>query len=165
MRPAAPTAAELALRAAIIDVQHRYALGIDTRNWELYRSVFAEQVRFDFTDWFGGAAEELAADEWVARICAGISGFDGTQHQISNHVVTPHGDGVTCLSYIVARHYLRIDETHHVQAVGGYYTNEFIIERGEWRIDQCRLSVLWTEGDRALFDIAAQHWAARGTHP
>lgn len=155
----------MALRAAITDVQHRYALGIDTRDWDLYRSVFVERVRFDFTAWHGGAAEELAADEWVARVRARLSGFDGTQHQMSNHIVTPHERGVTCLTYIIARHYLRIDGTHHVQAIGGYYTNELITERGEWRIAQCRLSVVWTEGDRALFDKAAQRWAARGTHP
>ena len=122
-------------------------------------------MRFDFTAWHGGLAEELAADEWVARVRARLSGFDSTQHQMSNHIVTPHERGVTCLTYIIARHYLRIDGTHHVQAIGRYYTNELITERGEWRIAQCRLSVLWTEGDRALFDIAAQCWVARGTHP
>lgn len=70
-------------------------------------------MRFDFTAWHGGAAEELAADEWVARVRARQSGFHGTQHQMSNHNVTPHERGVTCLTYIVACHCLLIDGAHH----------------------------------------------------
>ena len=114
----------MALRAAITDVQHRYALGIDTRDWDLYRSVFVERVRFDFTAWHGGAAEELAADEWVARARARQSGFHGTQHQMSNHNLTRTNAGRPSLTYIVARHYLLIDGAHHHdQAIGGYYTS------------------------------------------
>ena len=128
--------------------------------------MFAERVQFNFTAWHGGAAEELAAGELVARVRAWQSGFHGTQHQMSNHDLTPHERGVTCLTYIVARHYLLIDGAHHhAQATGGYYTNELIAEDGAWRIAACRLSGLWTKGDRALFDSAAQRWVTRGTHP
>ena len=50
--------------------------------------MFAERVQFDFSAWHGGAAEELAADDWVARVRACQSGFHGTQHQMSNHNLT-----------------------------------------------------------------------------
>ena len=81
--------------------------------------MFAERVQFDFTAWHGGAAEELAADDWVARVRARQSGFHGTQHQMSNHNLTRTNAGRPSLTYIVARHYLLIDGVHHVQAIGG----------------------------------------------
>jgi len=140
----------------VIDVQHDYAFGIDTRDWDRYRSVFADAVRFDFTSWYGGEPVTLPAQTWVERVRQRQSGFDGTQHQMSNHRVAFDEDGATCVTYMVARHYLRIDGAHHVQAIGGYYTNRLVdIEGKGWRIVQCALTVLWTQGDRNLFEVAA----------
>jgi hypothetical protein len=148
--------ADLPLQSDIIDVQHRYGLGIDIRDWRLYRSVFADRVLFDFTSWYGGEPRQMDADEWVARVAATQTGFDGTQHQMSNHRVAIDGERAECLTYVVARHYLRIGDDHHLQAIGGYYRNTLINEGGDhWRIDRCSLTVLWTQGDRELFDLAA----------
>jgi hypothetical protein len=151
---------ELARRGAVLDVQHDYGFGIDLRDWTLYRSVFAEEVHFDFTSWYGGAPFVLPADDWVDRVRARQSGFDGTQHQMTNPRVAFDADGATCVTYVVARHYLRIDDAHHVQAIGGYYTNRMVESADGWRIAQCRLTVLWTHGDRGLFDIAAARFSA-----
>lgn len=155
-------AEDLCRRAEVIDTQHRYAFGIDTRNWELYRSVFADVVHFDFTSWYGGEPSEIAADDWVRRVIARQSGFDGTQHQMSNHRVVLDGGQADCTTYIVARHYLRVDGEHHVQAIGGYYSNRLLDLGDRWVIDRCVLTVLWTQGDRKLFDLAAERWKLRG---
>ena len=40
-------------RAAISDVVNAYATGVDTRDWALYRSVFADEIAIDFTSWSG----------------------------------------------------------------------------------------------------------------
>jgi hypothetical protein len=149
------TADELCRRADVIDTQHRYAFGIDLRDWPLYRSVFTDRVQFDFTSWYGGDPFQMGADEWVSRVAARQSGFDATQHQMSNHAVLLQGDRAKCTTYVVARHYMRIDGEHHVQAIGGYYSNELIQLDTGWRIEVCRLTVLWTTGDRNLFARAA----------
>lgn len=153
--------AGLCSRAEIIDVQHRYALGIDRRDWTLYRSVFADRVRFDFTSWHGGEPEELSADAWVERVAARQSGFDATQHQMSNHVVTLAASSAECITYIVARHCLRAGEKDLIQVIGGYYTNRLIRFEDQWKINACTLTVKWTEGDRSLFDIAAERLRVR----
>ena len=155
------TAAALCDRADIIDLQHRYAHGIDRRDWALYRSVFADRIRIDFSDWHGGAPLEIAADEWVERVAARQSGFDATQHRMTNIVVMLDGDRARCDTYVVARHCLRDPAGDRIQAIGGHYDNQ--LERGPrgWVFTSCTLKVAWTTGDRALFDIAAQRWAER----
>jgi hypothetical protein len=151
----------LIARAEISDVVHRYATGIDRRDWALYRSIFAEEVDFDFTTWSGGEPRRLKADEWTANVCAALSGFDATQHLSANHVHTIDGDAATCVSYMVASHYMKIDGVHRMQSLGGYYTNRLSRGTNGWTIHACTLTVTWEMGDRNLFQIAARRWAER----
>jgi hypothetical protein len=155
------TVETLIARAEISDVVNRYATGIDRRDWPLYRSIFADEVDFDFTSWSGGEPRRLAADVWVANVRDGLSGFDATQHISSNHVHAIEGDTATCVSYMVALHHLVEGEQRSMQGLGGYYTN--VLRRGAegWKIHACALAVTWEMGERALFQIAARRWAAR----
>ncbi|MDB5479937.1 MAG: SnoaL-like domain protein [Caulobacteraceae bacterium] len=151
----------LIARAEVSDVVHRYATGIDRRDWALYRSIFADEVDFDFTTWSGGEPRRLTADEWVAGVREGLSGFDATQHISSNHVHTIEGEAATCVSYMVALHHLVEDEQRLMQGLGGFYTNRLRREAGAWKIHACTLTVTWEMGDRGLFQIAAKRWAER----
>ena len=148
------TLEQLSDRQDIMDVQHRYARGIDGRDWALYRSVFASRILVDLTSWYGGKPLDLLADEWVERVAARQTGFDSTQHQMSNHLISLVGDVAECTTYIVARHHLAVEGNDRVQKIGGYYRNALHKQGGAWVIVQLSLHVLWTEGDRALFDLA-----------
>lgn len=153
-------------RAEITDTQHRYALGIDGRDWPQFRSVFTDRIRLDFTDWHGGEPLELEADEWVARVAARQSGFDSTQHQMSNVVVAMHGDGdgAACTTYVIARHCIHTDEGDMIQAIGGHYFNRFVRTEDGWKIADCTLKVSWTRGHRDLFKFAEQRLRERSAN-
>ena len=151
----------LIARAEISDVVNRYATGIDRRDWALYRSIFADEVGFDFTSWSGGEPRTLRADDWVANVRDGLSGFDATQHISSNHVHTVEGEAATCVSYMIALHHIVEGDRRQMHGLGGYYTNRLRREAAGWIIHACKLNVTWEMGDRSLFQVAGQRWAAR----
>jgi hypothetical protein len=155
------TVDDLLARAAISDVVHRYATGIDRRDWALFRSIFTDEVTLDFSSWNGAPPSRSSADDWTMGVKNSLSGFDATQHVSSNHVITLGGDTATCVSYMMALHYLLEDGQHQMQAIGGYYTNRLVRGPDGWKIHACTLTATWEKGDRGLFQIAQARWGAR----
>ena len=147
-------------RQAISDTVIRYATGIDMRDWEAYRSCFTDEVDIDFTSWGGGEPQTMRGDDWAAGVRAGLSGFSATQHISTNHVITLDGDEATCVSYMQAQHYLPNAEGDNTLTLGGYYTNNLVRTDDGWRIRRCQLTVTWTTGNKHIFVLARERWAA-----
>lgn len=147
-------------RQAISDTVIRYATGIDLRDWEAYRSCFTDEVEIDFTSFGGGEPGVMQADDWVAGVRAGLSGFAATQHISANHVIEIAGDEATCVSYMQAQHFLPNDRGDATLTLGGYYTNALVRTPDGWRIRRCRLTVTWTTGNRHVFELARERYAA-----
>lgn len=152
---------DLVDRVEIIDVLMNYAIGIDSRDWSRYRSIFADPVLLDFSSWSGNPPSSMSADDWVGGVRNTLSGFDGTQHMLTNPVVELDGDRATVTLYMNAHHYLKIDGEHNLQSIGGYYTHQMVRTDAGWLSEACKLTVTWEKGDRALFGIAAERWAAQ----
>lgn len=156
-----PTAEDLIDRAEINDVLMDYAIGIDSRDWARYRAIFTDKVELDFSSWSGNPAAPMAAEDWVAGVRNTLSGFDGTQHMLMNSVIELDGDRANVTLYMNAHHYLNIEGAHNMHSIGGYYTHRMIRTANGWLSEACKLTVTWESGDRALFAIAADRWAAR----
>ena len=75
-------------RAAISDVQLRYATGVDTSDWALYRSCFTDEIDTDFSSAVGSPPQHMKAGDWVEFARRTINGMKATQHMITNHVIT-----------------------------------------------------------------------------
>lgn len=144
-------------RARIGDTLLRYATGVDRRDWALYRSIFADEVEFDFETWTGEPARPWSADEWVAVVRTTLAPFDATSHMLTNHVIALDGDRAEVSAHMVATHYFE-GET---QELGGFYTHHMRREGNLWKIERCRLVITWERGSRDLFDRASQ----RGPRP
>ncbi len=54
-------------RTDVLDVLARFAHGIDGRRWDLYRSVFTDDVAVDYSSYRTGSVGTMSADEWVDR--------------------------------------------------------------------------------------------------
>jgi hypothetical protein len=142
----------LADRAEIADVIHRYATGLDRRDWRLYRDVFTDE--FDnYTN--TGEIEHLTADAWVERWRPVFEGYDATQHLMGNNLFDVHGDEATCVTYVQARHVIVEGGVTEAYVIGGYYTNRFRRTATGWKIAVRQLTVTWSEGDRGLSARAA----------
>jgi 3-phenylpropionate/cinnamic acid dioxygenase small subunit len=143
-------------RAEISDVQLRYATGLDFRDWQCFRSCFADEIEVDFTAIFGGAPRTVSADRWTNAARRTVSGLDATQHMITNHVITVNGDEALCVAYVQAQHYLLNDKGGSTQTMGGYYSNHFVRTAQGWRIKKCKLTLTWTTGNWGIFELARQ---------
>jgi hypothetical protein len=149
-------------RAEISDVQLRYATGLDSRDWALFRSCFADEIETDFTSVFGGAPRKVSADKWTDAARRTTSGLAATQHMITNHVITVdnESDTATCVAYVQARHYLPNDSGDSTQNMFGYYTNRFTRTRDGWKIQACKLTLTWQTGNRHIFTLAGERMKA-----
>ncbi len=147
-------------RDAIVETVHHYALGIDTLDWALYRSILAERLEIDFSAWNGEPARTMDADDWVARLAAFFPGLDASQHLMGNAVVDVEGDAARCRMYVVAEHFLE----GRSFALGGFYLDRLIRAPGEgvrgWLLEAVTLRVLWTRGERAVMAEAGERAGA-----
>ena len=152
----ATTLQDLLDRAAISDTKLNYATGIDRRDWALYRSIFTDAIEIDFSTW-SGMKTMMPADEWVASVRDTLACFDATQHTMSNHVITLHGDHAEIVAHMSAQHSFEGE----IQTLSGFYTDRLVRPGAGWKICACRLVITMEQGDRALFARAR----ARGPRP
>jgi hypothetical protein len=136
------TSAELADRAAIIDVTHRYCWALDSRDWLLLDRVFTEDA----------TAELLSPllqgrDAIRARIRNTIDPLDATQHTVTNHMITLHGDTASSCCYLHSQHVLHSAEGLPHYVVAGRYEDELVRGADGWRITFRRLVHTWSEGN------------------
>jgi hypothetical protein len=147
----------------VVETVYRYAVGIDTRDWALYRSIFADEVLIDFSSYSGEAAATITGDEWLARVLPLFTGLAATQHSMTNPLVELGADGAsaTCRMYMQAHHVLDASDPGSWCTIGGYYDDALVLADGRWRITGVRLTVLWRAGDAGIMPIAAQAGTTR----
>jgi hypothetical protein len=153
---------ELKDRLELTDLIHKYATGIDTRDWALFRSIFADQLFMDFSSYSGSPGSKMTGDDWVAGCQRMLPGFDATQHSLSNFVFDIRGDEATVTVYMQAEHFIANKLGDNSHTLGGYYVHK--LRRGEsgWRIHATTLQVLWSRGNRHVYQLAAERVAGRG---
>jgi hypothetical protein len=161
----------LLIRNALIDNYNDYAEGIDSKNWPLVRSCFAEEVLIDYGDISaatGSPDVPRRIDDWMQHLRSVINGFDITRHTITNHRVAVAGDEVCCRACLLADHVVFADPKNtqvsddDVVTVVGEYTNHYRRIGDSWKICRSQLVVNWTRGNLALFDSAPERAARSG---
>ncbi|MEO1061239.1 MAG: nuclear transport factor 2 family protein [Actinomycetota bacterium] len=148
-------AASVVDRLDIAEVKYRYALGLDTRNWELYRSIFTDRVDVDFSSYDGGEPSTMDADDWVGRAKVLFTGLDSSHHQMTNPMIEVDVDEAELTMYLQAQHLLVHPDGDPLFTIGGYYRDRLVRTDEGWRLSAVRLVVLWTAGNRDLMRRAA----------
>lgn len=147
-------------RIAVLETLYKYAQGLDTRDWALYRSIFTDEIEVDFSS-YNGFAGRLKADDWVARLKPLFSGLAATQHIMTNPVVTFDEEGAECRIYMQAEHFLDAYDGGTSYGIGGYYTTRLVCQKEIWFIASVTLSVFWCRGDPGIMVKAIE----KGTPP
>ncbi|HET6736948.1 nuclear transport factor 2 family protein [Mycobacterium sp.] len=119
-------------KAQIAEVLIRYATGIDSKDWALFRTCWADVVDIDY----GDLGHFSSADEFTVLMTQIHDGMGQTYHRISNLVIEVDGDRATARSYV---HALLMaipdDSTSWVDALG-HYDDELVRTSEGWRIDK-----------------------------
>jgi hypothetical protein len=146
-------------RAAISDVVHAYATGLDRRDWVLFRSIFMDKIEMDFQS-VGLRSGDYDADRWVRDAERLFAGFRATQHTSSNHVHELRSDRATCVSNMQAEHFLLREPDDALEdgadrwTIGGYYINELVRTADAWKLAKVTLNVTWQTGNENLSRMA-----------
>lgn len=136
---------------------YEYAYGIDGRDWDLYRSVFTDQIDVDFSSWNESPASTVPVETWLAQVKPLFVGLDATQHSMSNPLVDIDASGTSarCRMYMQAAHFLN-DWPEPEFTIGGYYDDRLVRVGDQWQISAVTLNVWWRRGDETLMVEAAK---------
>ena len=138
-------------RADVSDVVNGYATAVDTRDWALFGSLFADSVFLDFRSFHPSLYRHVSRAELVA-ITRSIEAFDATQHLSANHRHEFAGDRATCVSYMHAGHFLKRDGVEHACFLYGFYTYELLRHGTGWLIDRYGLQITAQFGEPRVFE-------------
>ncbi len=133
------------------DLIHRYAFGLDHQDWVLWRSVFADTVTMDMTDYQPERpARPAEADRVVASAKVMFAGFDGSQHFIGSHRYVIDGDRATITAHMRAEHWMTTGKGSDRYTMFGTYFDEAVRTAEGWKLEVVRLELLREEGNRYL---------------
>jgi len=115
----------------------RYATGIDTRDWPLFRTVFADDCELDYGEigvWNG-------VDAVVEFMVAAHDMAGHTLHRITNQTAAVDGDSATARAYVDAV-IMSQDNTSGVNAAG-FYDDDLVRTDTGWRIKRRRFTTVF----------------------
>ena len=123
---------EIADRIEIDDVLTRYATAVDTRDWNLYQTVFTADALIDYTSSGGIRGGVAEMTKWLSDA---LSIFSMSQHLVTNRDIQVAGDTATSRSYFynpMGR--TKRDGTLELMFVGGFYRDQLRRTADGWRI-------------------------------
>lgn len=148
----AAAVAELRDRTEITDALHRFGLGQDLKDKDLFASAFAADAELDFrpaaSKW--GAEPPLMSgrDTIVTTILAMFTGRVDTTHQLTDVRIAVDGDTARLTALVEAQHLLVADPGTHA-LLKNPYDVELIRDGDRWVIRRLRIDNTWYTGEPA----------------
>jgi 3-phenylpropionate/cinnamic acid dioxygenase small subunit len=129
---------ELHDKLEIHELLARYARGVDTKDWDLWRDVFTTDAVVDYSS---AGATTGSRDEVAAWLEAGLGTVPMTQHFISNIEVELHGDRAKARAMFYNPMQLPGMET--MSFCGGYYHHDLVRTPEGWKSERLVEENLW----------------------
>jgi hypothetical protein len=126
---------------AIAALLYRYARAVDTKDWELYRSVFTDDASIDYSSSgaIAGSLEEVA--DWLSQ---GFGAIPWTMHYITN--IESEIDGDTARVRAMFYNPMQLPGLTDMSSCGGYYHHELVRTSDGWRSRSLREENVWFVG-------------------
>ncbi|HEX3545757.1 MAG TPA: nuclear transport factor 2 family protein [Mycobacterium sp.] len=138
----------------ITEVLIRYATGIDSKDWPLFRSCWTDEIDADYQQ-LGRFSSADALTEVMTRLHENMG---PTYHRLSNFVIAVDGDRATARSYVQAVLMLQPDDSTNWVDATGHYDDVLVRSAGGWRINKrvSRTARTLTGGDLATAAVREQ---------
>jgi hypothetical protein len=116
-----------------------YARAVDTKDWELYRSLFTADAEIDYSS----AQPEMigARDEIADRLATSLEPVPMMMHYITNIEAAIDGD----TAHVRAMFYnpLQVPGFDQLSSCGGYYHHTMVRTAEGWRSRKLREETIW----------------------
>lgn len=140
---------ELADRQEIADALHRFALGRDVKDRDLFRSAFTPDAAFDFRPVGARIGLEFPLMRGVDMIEAYVLNPDvelATSHTVTNCRARITGDEAGLTALVEAQHLPGADHSRHL-LLKNLYEVELVRDGRRWLMRRVRVDNLWYTGD------------------
>src|SRR5690606_8931453 len=121
---------------------YRYARAVDTKDWELYRSVFTADAHIDYSS---AGAVVGGRDEVVDWFAANFGALPWSMHYITNIEVLARGPETATVRAMFYNP-MQLPGSTGVSACGGYYRHELVRTADGWRSRGLREENVWFTG-------------------
>lgn len=118
---------------------YRYARAVDSKDWELYRSVFTADAVIDYSS---AGAVVGTRDEVVDWFAANFGVIQWSMHYITNIEIL-ETDGDTATVRAMFYNPMQLPGMAEMSACGGYYHHELVRTPDGWRSRNLREENLW----------------------
>jgi 3-phenylpropionate/cinnamic acid dioxygenase small subunit len=122
---------QVADKLEIHELLARYARGVDTKDWALYRSVFTPDAAIDYSS---AGAIAGTRDEVAAWLEAGFVNIPMTQHFISNIEIELDGDHAKARAMFYNP--MQLPGMSDLSYCGGYYDHELVRTTDGWKSER-----------------------------
>lgn len=116
----------------------RYARGVDSKDWELWRAVFTPEATIDYSS--AGAIVGIR-DEVAAWLEAGLATVPMTQHFISNIEIDLDGDRATARAMFYNP--MLLPGMEEQSYCGGYYHHDLVRAPDGWKSERLIEENMW----------------------
>src|SRR5688572_27258866 len=137
MDPRATGRAARSDRELITEVLVRYATGIDTRDWSLFRTCFTPDVHADYGTDVGEWHDADAITEYMRVMHQDMR---DTKHMLSNFVIDVDGDTATASTYVHAVLVVTDEPPLWYEPVG-LYVDQLVRTDDGWKIRERTFSL------------------------
>ncbi|UGQ12821.1 nuclear transport factor 2 family protein [Yinghuangia sp. ASG 101] len=128
----------LADKIEIAELFARYARGVDTKQWDLWRSVFTPDAHLDYSSVTGVVGSR---DEVIATLEKALGTTPMTQHFITNIETEIDGDRATARAMFYNP--MLLPNMTEQSYCGGYYHHNLVRTPDGWRSEKLVEENLW----------------------
>lgn len=127
-------------------LRHRFGRAVDERNWDLFESLFTEDVEADYTAF--GAPQSRGIEAISKLMRHSFRRSEMKSHQIYSNFEIAVGDHTaTSLSSLLGRHHIPNFPGGDWFTLHARYHDDLVRTPSGWRLKQLRLEVLFVEGN------------------